>query len=160
MSKPDLTTYGGALRDIGYAGQVADTSPATIENRTNSGATSIDFGRAVARGADDKSCKAPAADGDKIIGISVRHVTMVADASGNVVYKQYASVPIMKEGYIYAIPAENVTEGDAVLSITAGNGTLGGVTGGAAGAGRVAVPNATWETTTTAGKVGKIRLAG
>lgn len=160
MSKPDLTTYGGRLRDIGYAGQVVDSSTSTIENRTNSGAISIDFGRAVARGADAGSVKAPTADGDKIIGISVRHATMVADGSGNVAYQQYVSVPFMREGNIYAIPAENVTEGDPVLSLTAGNGTLGGTTGGAAGAGRVAVPAATWETTTAAGAVGKIRLAG
>ena len=27
MSKPDLTTYGGRLRDLGYAGQIVDTVP-------------------------------------------------------------------------------------------------------------------------------------
>ena len=48
MSKPDLSTYGGRLRDLGYAGQIVDTNPATIESKTNEAATAIDYGIAVA----------------------------------------------------------------------------------------------------------------
>ncbi len=160
MSKPDLSTYGGRLRDLGYAGQIVDTNPATIESKTNEAATAIDFGVAVARGAADDTCKAPAADGDKIIGISARHAIRPADSSGNVTYAQRDSVPIVRQGYIYAVAYENATRGDGVISVTAQSGKLGSTTGGAAGAGRVAVPGATWETTTTAGQIGIVRIAG
>ena len=81
MSKPDLSTYGGRLRDLGYAGQIVDTNPATIESKTNEAATAIDYGIAVARGAADDTCKAPTADGDKLIGISVRHAIRPAIGS-------------------------------------------------------------------------------
>lgn len=160
MSKPDLSSYGGRLRDLGYAGQIVDTNPTTIESKTNEAATAIDFGVAVARGAADDTCKAPAADGDKIIGISVRHAIRPADASNNVTYAQRDSVPILREGYVYAVAFENATRGDGVISVTAQNGKLGSTTGGAAGVGRVAVPGATWETTTTAGQIGIIRING
>ena len=160
MSKPDLSSYGGRLRDLGYAGQIVDTNPTTIESKTNEAATAIDFGVAVARGAADDTCKAPAADGDKIIGISVRHAIRPADASNNVTYAQRDSVPILREGYVYAVAFENATRGDGVISVTAQNGKLGSTTGGAAGTGRVAVPGATWETTTTAGQIGIIRING
>jgi hypothetical protein len=160
MSKPDLATYGGKLLDLGYAGEVVNMHPNTIESKTNESVTAIDFGIAVARGAATDTCKPPAVDVDKLIGISVRHAIHVADTSNNVNYARYQSVPIMREGYIYAIPFENVTQDDQVLSITAQGGKLGGVTGGAAGAGRVVLPNAKWETTTTAGNVGIVRISG
>ena len=60
----------------------------------------------------------------------------------------------------YAVAYENATRGDGVISVTAQNGKLGSTTGGAAGAGRVAVPGAIWETTTTAGQIGIVRIAG
>lgn len=160
MSKPDLSTYGGRLRDLGYAGQIVDTNPATIESKINDQATAIDFGVAVARSAADDTCKAPAADGDKIIGISVRHAIRPADSSGNVTYAQKDSVPILRSGYVFATAYENATRGDGVISVTAQNGKLGSTTGGAAGVGRVAVPGATWETTTSAGQIGIIRKDG
>jgi hypothetical protein len=160
MAKPDLTTYGGALRDAAYSGMVADISPQTIFSMTNELAQVIDYGYAVARGTTgDGMCKAPAADADVIIGISVRTPIRPADSSGNVTYARYDSVPILRSGYIYAIAAETVTRGTGVLSLTAQFGKLGGVSAGAAGAGRVVVPNATWETATTAGQVGLIRIA-
>lgn len=160
MSKPDLTTYGGALRDVGYAGQIThEWDFADVDSKINEGATAIDFGIAVARGTTaDDTCKVIAADADTPIGITVRLPNRPADASGNVTYAQRDSVPILKQGWIYAIPYENVGRGAQVLSITAQGGKLGSTTGGAAGAGRVVVPGAVWETTTTAGQVGKIRI--
>lgn len=160
MSKPDLSTYGGRLRDLGYAGQIVDTNPVTIEALINDQATAIDFGVAVARSAADNTCKAPAADGDKIVGISVRHAIRPADSSNNVTYAQKDAVPVLRDGFVYATAYENATRGDGVISVTAQSGKLGSTTGGAAGTGRVAVPGATWETTTTAGSIGIVRIAG
>lgn len=159
MSKPDLSSYGGRLRALGYAGQIVDQNPSVVETKTNDQATAINFGVAVARSAADNTCKAPAADADKIIGISVRHAIRPADSSNNsVIYAQKDAVPILREGYIYAVAYENVVRGDGVISVTAQSGKLSGTTAGAAGAGRVAVPNALWETTTTAGDIGIVRV--
>lgn len=158
MNPTDLSSYGGRLRDIGYAGQVADFNPATIDSKSNEAAGVIDFGVAVARGASDNTCKAITLDADKILGISVRHPIMPYAADGSVGYSRYDSVPIMKTGFIYAIPYQNVVRGDGVLSVTAQSGKLSGTTAGAPGTGRVAVPGATWETTTTAGQIGLIRI--
>jgi hypothetical protein len=165
MSKPDLSSYGGRLRDLGYAGQIVDTNPATIESKINEAATAIDFGVAVARGASDDTCKAPTADGDKLIGISCRHAIRPADSSNNVTYGQRDSVPIVRNGYVYATAYENATRGDTAISVTAQNGKIGSTTGGAAGAGRIALdgtsgkPKVTWETTTTAGNIGILRVS-
>lgn len=158
MAKPTLDTYGGTLLDWGYPGQIATSNPTSNRDARNIGTIAIQFGSAVARGAADYTCKAPTADADQILGIAIRHVVMVADISGNVAYLQNATVPILLDGDIYASPVANVVAGDGVISVTAGNGTLSGTTAGAAGAGRVAVPGATWETTTAAGQIGLIRI--
>lgn len=159
MSKPDLVTYGGKLHDAGIAGQAADFNPSTIESKINTNATSIDFGVAVARSTADDTCKPQLLDADKLLGISVRSPIQPADpVTGEIVYKQNDSVAIMREGYIWCKAFENVTRGDGVLAITAQTGKLGGVTGGAAGVGRIVLPGATWETTTAAGAVGLIRI--
>lgn len=133
MSKPDLSTYGGRLRDLGYAGEIVDTNPATIESKTNDQATAIDFGVAVARSAANDTCKAPSAVSDKIIGISVRHAIRPADSSNNVTYAQKDSVPIIRDGYVYAVAAENVSRGDTVVALTASAGTLGSAANTAVG---------------------------
>lgn len=157
MSKPDLSTYGGRLREVGYAGMVANQTENVIVDRVNAAATSIEFGYAVAY-AGANQVKAPASDDDDIVGISVRHAVHPADASGNVAYARYQAVPVMKTGYILALADENAAAGDGVISITAKSGKLGSVTGGAAGAGRVAVPGAVWENAVTAGSIGLIRI--
>ena len=161
MAKPNLTTYGGLLRDKGYEGQIANLNPVTTHDKINENVLAVAFGRAVARGAADNGCYAPLIDGDVIIGISGRHATMPASFSaGDVNFVQFAAVPVVKEGDIYAIAIETTNQGDGVISLTASNGTLGSTTGGAAGAGRVAVPGATWETDTAAGELGLIRITG
>lgn len=165
MAKPDLTTYGGRLRDLGYAGQIVDTNPTTIESKTNEAATAIDFGVVVARGASDDTCKAPSADADRLIGISARHAIRPADAANNVTYGQRDSVPILRDGYVYAVAFENAVRGDTAISVTAQGGKVGSTTGGAAGAGRIALdgtsgkPKVTWETTTSAGQIGILRVS-
>jgi hypothetical protein len=160
MSKPDLSTYGGKLHDAGVAGQAADFNPSTIESKLNNNATSIDFGVAVCRSTTDDTCKPQLLDADPILGISVRSPTQIADpTTGEIVYKQNQVVPIMRQGYIYAKAFENTVRGDDVIAVTAQTGKLGSETGGAAGVGRIVVPGATWETTTTAGDVGLIRIS-
>ncbi|MDC6407151.1 hypothetical protein LOK82_00035 [Xylella fastidiosa subsp. multiplex] len=59
MSGIDLSTYGGRLLDLGYAGQVIDLNTSGLCNYKNAGETPIDFGLFVARGPKDATCKAP-----------------------------------------------------------------------------------------------------
>lgn len=163
MAKVDLNTFGGASFPIGNTGEIADQENAQIMSRTNEGATVIDFGVAVCRGTiGNGTCKAMAADADPIIGISVRNPERPASSDGNttVNHKQYDSVPILVDGLIFAKAFEDVREGDQVLALTASAGGLAGSKGGAAGAGRIDVPGAVWETTTTSGQVGRVRLKG
>lgn len=161
MSKPDLTTYGGKLRDYGYAGDQATMNPMSTRQATNTGTIAIQFGFAVARGTGVDGCKAPTLDADKIIGIAMRQPTRTADpTTGLAAYAQYDVVPVGIDGDLWAQAAEAVTAGDAVISLTASNGALGGTTGGAPGTGRVAVPGATWEMTTSSGQIGRIRING
>lgn len=162
MSIPSLLTYGGLLHDPGYAGGIVDMNNVDILNYLNNQAIAIDYGVAVARDASGQ-CKAPAADGDKILGISARTGWDAAPGFGqtgaNVVnYVQNKMVPVLKHGEVYVLAFENVTQDDQALSITAQNGKIGGVTGGAAGAGRVVIPGAIWQTTTTAGSIGVVRI--
>jgi hypothetical protein len=154
----DLSTYGGELLESGYPGSLVDLNPATITNHTNDGDEPIRFGFAVARSASDRTCKAPESDTDAIIGIAVRHVTFAATADGEVFYKKTATLPVLRAGFIYATATEATERDDAVISITAEGGALGSETGGAAGAGRVHVPGAAWETKTPAGGLGVVRL--
>lgn len=159
MTIPSLNTYGGRLRDLGYAGDIASQNPVATRTLTNEAATLIQFGTAVASGAADDTCKAPTADGDKIIGIAMRQPTHAADGTTRITaFVQYDSVAIMTMGDVWGQPVEGVTKGDQVLSITAQNGALGGTTGGAAGAGRVVVPGAFWENTVASGQVGKVHI--
>lgn len=159
MAKPDLSSYGGRLLDVGYAGQVADMQDTEIESRTLEGVgATLDFGIAVARGAADDTCKVIAADGDLPIGITVRHPIRPAAADGTVLYARYDSVPIMRRGNIFVTAFENTTRGDAALSVTAQGGKVGSTTGGAAGAGRIAIPGAKWETSVAAAAIGIVRI--
>lgn len=180
MSVASLNTFGGPTLDLGYAGQLTTDQPSAImtrDNETTTGGSStatpglLDFGIAVARGVNAECCKRIAADADLPIGITVRNPTMSPDGNQQVGYAPTMPVGIAYQGCILAIAAENVTDGDQVLSLTAGAaspsavmyqvaGALAGPTGGLAGSGRVVVPGAQWCTTTAAGKVGKIRLTG
>lgn len=162
MSIPSLLTYGGFLHDPGYAGGIVDELNVDIMNLINNGASAIDYGIAIARDASGQ-CRLIAADADKILGISVRFPIKAApgygQANANVVqYQQYDEVPVLRHGNIYVLAYENVTQDDQALSITAQGGKIGGVTGGAAGAGRVVIPDAIWQTTTAAGSIGIVRI--
>jgi hypothetical protein len=160
MAIPSLATAGTRTFAVGYAGQVADAEPFQIDSFVNTSATAVDFGRVVVRDTTDRSCKVMAADTDQILGISVRNPLAPASTDGNntVNFPQYASVPVMRDGVVFAVAAENVRRGDQVLAITAGGGTLGGSQGGVAGSGRVDVAGAIWEDTVASGAVGRIRI--
>ncbi len=161
-----LLSVGGDTLDIGFEGQVIDQENSQIDTFTNTGAAALDFGILAVRDTADRSCKQMAADTDLQLGITVRNPLKPASTDGNntVNYAQYALVPVLRDGVIVVRAAEAVRRGDQVLAITAGGagntnlGSFGGSKGGAAGAGRVDVPNAVWEDTVASGALGRIRI--
>lgn len=161
-----LTTVGGDTFDIGFEGQVIDEESSQIDSFTNTGSLAMDFGVLAVRDTSDRTCKQMAADADLQLGIVVRNPLRPASTDGNntVTYKQYDSVPVLRDGVIVVRAAEAVRRGDQVLALTAGGagntslGSFGGSKGGAAAGGRVDVPNAVWEDTVASGALGRIRI--
>lgn len=167
MSTPTLATAGGALLDVGYAGQPAnleECSTFTLDNESTTGglesAGTIDFGIAVARGDNAACCKIITSDSHLPIGIVVRHPVMVTAAAGTIGYRTSQPVPIMYQGDIYVKAYEDVIAGDQVISVTAKGGNLSGTHSGVVGTGRVLVPGAHWVNAVSAGEVGLVRLTG
>lgn len=137
MSKPDLSSPGGLQRAIGYPGMVVAGEVHAIRDFVNDAAIPVDFGVAVAFGSADGNCKAPSALTDKLLGISVRHVTMPATyGGGNTVrYPQYKAVPVLQEGPIHATAAQAVNRGDRVGALLNGAATTAAKPGGNTGNG-------------------------
>jgi len=143
-------------QDLGYPGDQADTVPSTRKTMQNESATAIDFGVPVAPGTLAGTVKPIANDTDAglCVGIAMRDPTVVqANPSDNVLnYPRYKELAVMDAGHIYAMAAENVTDGDQVLIITGSSAAQAQATcfgsshgaGGAAGSGRVAFLGAVW----------------
>jgi hypothetical protein len=162
MSAPSLATPGGLLKAAGFEGQLATLDHPVTISRKNEAATAIAFGRAVARGSSG-DCKVQAGDSDVIIGISVRDMAAVpasTDGNNTTTIAQNDYVTILRDGFIFAVAAEAVRDGDQVISLTSGGGTLAGTKGGAAGAGRLTVTGAIWQGAVALGEVGIIRISG
>jgi hypothetical protein len=166
---PTLATIGGVTLVPGFVGQVAETGPTTVRSMMNESATAIDFGRAVAHGVATvagvtDNCKPPGADGDVIVGLSVRNpepLVATTDGTNTITYARYMAVPVMTDGVMFVLAAESgIVEGTAAISITAGGGTIGGVSGagGVAGTGRVAIPGCIWLDTTALNAIGRVRI--
>ncbi|AAF84385.1 hypothetical protein XFUD_07180 [Xylella fastidiosa] len=158
MSGIDLSTYGGRLLDLGVAGQVIDLNTSGLYNYKNAGETPIDFGLFVARGPKDNTCCLPGSDAISILGVSVRHVTMVADEAGQVRYAPHAMVPVLEIGRIWVICEDGCRPDDPVLIRIAGTGALGAARSAAIASETIPYPQARWDSTTAPGALGVIRI--
>ncbi len=167
MAIPTLATVGSSEFSVGYPGQLAmlPAGQPQIETRVNESATALAPGCAVARGVAVApgtigNCK-PIASGAVVIGLAVRSL---ADANttvsaGTIEYARYSAVPILKDGYMWAVAAEAITEGDTGIAVVATPTTIGGSTGGAAdGTTRLTIPNSVWQQTVSSGAVGLIKI--
>ncbi|MCX8566783.1 MAG: hypothetical protein ON057_001510 [Glomeribacter sp. 1016415] len=143
-----LADYGDAQLERGIPGLEADNGPNSIVNRRNASTAEIDFGVAIAAGADADTAVLPST-GCRIIGLSVRHATMQADKSGNVSYAPKATIPVMEIGRLWAIPKDPVSPGDAVTTDATGALSTGGT---------IPVPGALWETPAAAGSIARVRI--
>lgn len=158
MSKIDLGTYGGALAELGYAGQVATLMQADI--LSGIAEEVIDFGVPVVRGTDkERGVKgvADAAAAALIIGVSVRHMAQAEFPSGQTRYTTGDGVPFMTKGFIIVGVKEAVNPGDNVVyDVT--NKVFGSVTTGAASGTRIAVPGLQWDSVGAANGVARLKV--
>jgi hypothetical protein len=156
----DLNSYGGLTFDRGMHGQVATSAPHSIRSKRNESATAIQFGRVVARGADGGVV--PLSSSALVVaGISLKNVEHPITPAGlGLEYAQNEFVPVLDFGDLYATAAEAANDGDQVIAIVAGGGTLGASKGGIAdGTTRITVPFASWDGAVTAGAMGKIKVS-
>lgn len=138
--------YGATLAPA-VAGAQATMIPATIISRNVQAAGGIPFGVAVSQGATDK---AVVAGGTAYVGItlldrSAEGTTTTPDGFG-----QYDSARIITKGDVWVVATVAVTAGQPVTFSGAGAfSNTGGTT----------IPNARWDTSTTAaGQLAVVRL--
>ncbi len=142
----------------GLVGQYADLQLSNVFSRTVE-ATEIDFGLAVVRGTSEYQCKLATATGGSFLGITGRTVAGSASENGDRKYQIAESANILDEGVIYAICEDGCTQGDEVsFRYVKGSGQLGGLVSTPITNETDVIPNAVWDTTTTAGKIGRIKI--
>ena len=151
------TTNFNMLNPIGIPGQGYDFNPRDIVSKRNASAAVIPFGRFVARN-NATSVKLIAADADVPAGLAMYAAEKEFAVTGETGWRENDTVPVARSGYFCMRAGEAVSEGDAVISITAQSGAAGSAVTGAAGAGRVAVTGAKWQTTTASGEVGVVYI--
>ena len=147
------------VHNEGFVGQFADLQVTNVFSRSVETAE-IDFGLAVVRGTAEDQCILPSATGQSFLGITARTIAGTASTAGDRKYQPNESANILDEGVIYAICEDGCTQGDPVyFRHTAGTGTIIGAlltTADTATADLIA--NAVWDTTTTAGAIGRVKF--
>jgi hypothetical protein len=135
----------------------------TVANTQDAGGTAIGLGLAVTRGSGDTLAVAPTADTDVMIGITTRN-TLVEVNSGIrtdvTEYEPGSKMSVMSSG-VCAVQTEGaVTQGGAVFArhdVGATAFALGQLSA-TDDAETVAVPNAVWDTSTTAAGLARVKV--
>lgn len=145
------TSYSENM-DVGKVGALVNTEPHHCVSGTVEDAAGIGFGVVVKRGANDGGIAATE-DGDTagLYGITVRERSL--DANTPDAFPKYASARVMLKGMIWAQASVAVDDGDPVY-VTVDGGALSKTSG----AGKVLLPNATWESTTSGAGLAKLRI--
>lgn len=125
------TSYGTS-RTKAIEGALADNGPHDIIPLYNEEASaSIAFGRAVKQGTTDDGALLPAAETDKIVGITVHSDQYAAEELDSTGMKADAVMSVLRKGRIWAMARTAVTPGDRlwVRAVSSGTGfeTLGGL---------------------------------
>ena len=143
--------------DAGFEGQLVDEELHNIATKTAN--VVLGNGIAVVRGTGDDGATLATATGGKFVGITLRTLAGVADSQNIQNYGIGESANIIDFGKVYAICEDGCIAGGAVnFRYVAGTGKLGGFTSTAVASETDVIPNATWETTATAGQIAVIKL--
>jgi hypothetical protein len=145
MPTISLSDYGDELFDAGIPGMDADINISSIVNYVN-GAAWTDVGVAV--GVDVNGVLAVPAAGN-VVGVSMRHVVYVADASGNTMYPPHSAVPVMEFGRVWAYCTDGCNVGDKVACAPDGKLSVGGA---------IPIDGAFWDDKAAAGGIARVRL--
>lgn len=135
----------------GIAGAIVNTEHKNIVSRTVENAAGVKFGKPVAKGSADKSCRPTKAGDTRFIGITVvdRTATGVADDQFN----QYEGARVLEEGVIWVEVAEAVTAGDpVVVDVVAGTFIK------TAAAEKIAWDGVVYDTSADAGSIAQVRI--
>lgn len=157
---PVQTTYTAA-HDPAFEGQRADLSLINIVSKAAED-TDVPFGRAVVRGTADDQGKLPTATGQAFIGITEMTTAWAENASGLHLYSQYREMNIIDFGEVWVYTEQSVVPGDAVYfrhtADTSPLDVVGRFRKDASGTDADLIVGASWETTTSAGAIGKVKL--
>jgi hypothetical protein len=152
--KPNINTVGGLMPARGYNGQTSRLTETIIDSLVSSDSVAIEFGSLVGRDPANAKCLRRCRLTDAILGPVHRDpITFPANQDGTVNFRQYASVPFMRLGFMNLTPIENVNADDGLVAIFDG-GTgifIGfGSTANPIDGNRRLVKGWKWETTTAA----------
>lgn len=137
------TTYNATLAP-GVVGAQATMLPATIISRNVEPSAGLGFGVAVAQGAADKGIVAFGGAANKYVGITMLDRSAVGTTAAPDAFPQRASARVMTKGDIWVQASVQVAAGDPVYLVAA-TGLFTNVS-----TSNVAVPNARFDTSTTA----------
>lgn len=159
------TTYG-VRQTQALEGALADNGEHDCVPLYNSEASAaIPFGRGVKFGANDYACLLPAAETDKVVGITVRHDAYSVDAggAGSTGVAAGGMMSIMRKGRIWAMARTAVTPGDRLwvraVSSDTGYEVLGGLEDADDSTDTIdCTAQGVWRTTTAQGSLGILEV--
>ncbi|MCK5026001.1 MAG: hypothetical protein KAS15_05385, partial [Nanoarchaeota archaeon] len=157
---PVQTAYE-AEHSAAYEGQRVDLGLINITSKVAQ-AGDIPFGRAVVRGTADNQAKLPTAGSQGFLGITEYTTAWAENASDLHLYSQYREMNIIDFGEIWVYTEQSVVPGDAVYFRhtvdTAPLDIPGRFRKDASGADAELIVGASFETTTAAGGIAKVKL--
>jgi hypothetical protein len=135
---------------VAYEGMISDLSDCVILSRTIATAA-IGFAKCVKHGSADHTVEAVEAGDTAIFGLTIRHQALDAEHSDE--FPVGETAPILVKGAIWVKAAGTVSNGDPVhVNVTTNAYTTG------AGAGKVALEGAFYETSGAADDLVRIRI--
>ena len=141
------TTYN-ELPAVGFAGQLADTTHATILSRMME--VDVDYGLAVANGSADRTGVVVTADTDTFAGVA--QYTSAQDARYGDVYKSGTMGNVITKGPVWVEVTAAVAGGEPAY-VDVATGKFTNVSGG-----NLAVPNGEFEISAALGGVALLRI--
>lgn len=155
---PVQTTYT-AEHIAGFEGQRVDFGLVDIISKAAED-SDINFGRAVVRGTADNQAILPSASGQAFLGVTEYTTAWAANASDVHLYQENREMNILDFGRIFVVCEDGCVPGDDVFfRHTTGTGTtIGAFRTDADTATADQVSGASWESTTSAGDIGLIKL--
>lgn len=157
---PVQTTYSSDM-STAFEGQKANLGLTNITSKVAEG-SDIPFGRAVVRGTADNQALLPSATGQAFLGVTEMTTAWSENSSDLHVYSQYREMNIIDYGEIWVYTEQSVVPGNSVFfrhtADTAPLDVVGRFRKDISGGDADQIIGATFETTTAAGGIAKIKI--